>query len=263
MRQFTQIDIWTATDFISWVSGLSENYQIALITSLLTILGFVVAFYTATANWRNQMKAQLKLQVAGELEYFFAQVTSNITTARLYVESLIEAVNTIQKGDSIDDAVFSVGYLNGKANEFVSARDELSHASSEVHRLIGRNYTLLTSSLGLLESVKLAAESISIISSKMWIHLPVVNLQDPNHIQSFLNQVNVTECSEFIQSCNVNYGKISGLSGNVQGSLTALIWGFSLPMYINLVKDRKEYKQLLVEFHEKLNTKSKQIKLTA
>jgi hypothetical protein len=37
----------------------------------------------------------------------------------------------------------------------------------------------------------------------MWVHIPVVDLNDPNHIQSFVNQVNVTECNEFLEACDV------------------------------------------------------------
>ena len=191
-----------------------------------------------------------------DIAIFFATVTSNITTTRLYVESLIEAVNKIQKGVSFDDASFSVGYLQGKAREFMAARDILSQASIEVHRLIGRNYNLLSTGWGLIASARLAAESLSKVTKKMWIHLPVVDLKNLNHIQSFLNQVNVTECNEFLLACEVNYGKISGLSGGVQGYLAAPIWGFSLPMFANLISSRKEFKEAMREFHSQLRNDS-------
>jgi hypothetical protein len=163
---YTSINPLTPSELVSWIAVLSSEYKVALLSSLVTIVGFVVAFHTATINWRNQMRAQLKAQAAGEIESFFAVASGNITTASLHVESLIETVNKIQKGASIYDASFSVAYQQGKAREFMAARDTLSQASVEVHRLIGRNYNLLSTGWGLPASVKLAAEALSKVTKK-------------------------------------------------------------------------------------------------
>lgn len=253
VAEFTSINPLTPSEMGLWLVTLSQGYKVALLSSFVTVIGFVVAFHTATVNWRNQMRAQLKAQAAGEIESFFALVSSNITTASMYVESLIETVNEIQKGESIADASFSVAYQQDTAKEFLAARDVLSKASIDVHRLIGRNHNLLSTGWGLLASTKLAADSLSNVTKVMWLHIPVVNLDDPNHIQSFLNQLNVTECNKFLEACNLSHGKISGLSGGIQGHLTAPIWGFSLTMFANLIGSRKEFKESMKEFHNKLN----------
>ena len=249
----TSINPLTPIGIVSWVTSLSSEYKIALLSSFVTVAGFVVAFHTATINWRSQMRAQLKSQAAGDIESFFTMVSSNISTASLYIESLIRTVNEIQDGTPTTDASFSIAYHQEKVEEFIAARSTLSQASIEVHRLIGRNHNLLSTGWGLIADINQAAESLSRITKKMWVHIPIVNLDDPGHVESFVDQVNATKYNEFLEVCNVHDGIISGLSGGVQGHLTAPIWGFSFTMFVNLIMNRKEFKESIRELHKNLN----------
>lgn len=249
---FTSAPPLSPSELVLLIDGISSEYKVALLTSLVTVVGFVIAFHTATASWRNQMRAQLKAQVAGDIENFFAVVTSNMTDARIYVESLVDAVKKIQKGDSLDDARFSVAYLQRQAGEFLAARDRLSHASVEVHRLLDRSYTVLSTGWGILAMARLAADSLEKVTGKMWIRVPRVDLQNPDHIQSFMNEVNVSECNEFLEACEANYGKISGLSGGVRGYLIAPVFDFNLATLVTLLSDRKQFREAMGEFHTQL-----------
>jgi type IV secretory pathway TraG/TraD family ATPase VirD4 len=62
---------------INWVVIQSESTKAALLGAIITIVGFLIAYATATANWKSQLLANLKVQAAGELEVFFAECYSN------------------------------------------------------------------------------------------------------------------------------------------------------------------------------------------
>ncbi len=200
------------------------------------------------------MKAQLKSQAANEVENFFAFVAQNINTTTIYIKSLIKIVNDIQKEDSTIESIgFSIGYAQGKAQEFLDARNALSQASVDVHRLIGKNYGLLTSSFGQLPLLQNAASSLTHIANKMWVHIPIVDLNSDAYIQSFLNQANMTEYKNFIETCKNNEIKMFGLSGGVQGALNSPIIGFSFPQFVHLVSKKKEFKKYIRGLHGQLN----------
>ncbi|MCG8394547.1 MAG: hypothetical protein MI745_15830 [Pseudomonadales bacterium] len=61
---FTEINPFTLEELVNWISALAPEYKVALITSGVTIAGFAIAFHTATTNWRNQMRAQIMMQVS-------------------------------------------------------------------------------------------------------------------------------------------------------------------------------------------------------
>ncbi len=252
---FTSTPPLSPSELVLWIDGLTSEYKVALLTSSVTVLGFVVAFHTATANWKDQMGAQFKAQVAGEIESFFAAVTSSMNIASLYVESLVSTVNKIQKGANADELSFLIQHIQGQVGKYLSVRDQLSQASIEVHRLIGRSHNVLSTGWGLPATVNLAAESLANVTDKMWFHVPIVDLQSPNHIQSFLNQVNISGCNEFLQAHNDNSEKISGLAGGIRGYLISPILGFSLPMFTNLLSDRKQFRETMERLHIQLRNK--------
>ncbi|MCW8126409.1 hypothetical protein [Microbulbifer halophilus] len=61
----SQITPFSVEGLFDWFAQLDAEYKVALFTASVTVTGFVVAFHTATANWRNQMLAELKMQAAG------------------------------------------------------------------------------------------------------------------------------------------------------------------------------------------------------
>ena len=249
----TGVKPFTFSEVIAWLSSLDKEYKVAVITSFVTIIGFIVAFHSATINWRNQMRAQIMLNISAEVENFFATVLRNITRAELYVEDLVKAVNQIQKGASVRDAKFSVDYNQEQQGQFLNARNLLSEASVEVHRLISRNYNPLSSRWGALEAIQRSAAALAEVSQKMWVNIPIIDKSDPHRIQSFINQINITECEEFIRTCKKASGVMSGLTGGVRGQLQSSVLGFNVPMLAGLVKMRKEFRETIDAFHRDLN----------
>lgn len=249
----TGVKPYSFSELTYWVLMLDREYKVALITSLVTITGFAIAFHTATINWRNQMRAQIMLQVSGEVENFFATVSSSITTAELYIEALVDAVNNIQKGASVRDAEFLVDYNHSQQQQFLDARSLLSEASVEVHRLISRNYNSLVSNWGALSAAQRSATALAEVSQKMWVNVPIVDINDPQRIQAFINQINVSECEEFIRTCKRCQGVMNGLTGGVRGQLQSSVLGFNLPMFSDLITKRKEFRRIMEEFHRGLS----------
>lgn len=254
VKYFTLVEPFTFEQLLQWVMSLPSEYKVAILSSFITIIGFIIAFHTATLNWKNQMKAQLKTKASDDIDNFFHIVLSNITSAKIYVKTQIRLVNDIQNGAPLEEVSSRIKYEQSKINEFFDARDVLLKASVEVHRLIGSNNNLLTTGYGMKSNLDGAANSLHEISKVLWLRIPIVNLDDENHIQSFLNQVNITDCNEFLKVCEINDGIIAGLTGAVRGSLDSSIWGFSFPQFINLFADRKDFKKAITKFRDDLNT---------
>lgn len=250
---FTEIDPYSLKELLHWVSTLSQDYKVALITSGVTITGFAIAFHTATINWRDQMRAQMMLQVSGEVENFFAKVSQNITAAMIYIKSLVEAVNKIQNGVSDSEAEFLVYYHQTEQEKFLHVRNLLSEASVEVHRLISKNFSPLVSNWGILNSAQESAKALDEVSQKMWVKLPIINLNDPRRVQIFIDHVNVAEYQEFIRTCERSHSVISGLAGGINGQLQSAVLGFNLSMFSHSLSHRKMFREAIEKFHRDIN----------
>lgn len=236
-------------ELLFWFAEQPETYKVGFVSAAVTVAGFFVAFHTATLSWRQQHRSQLRTQAAGEVEGFFSSVDGLITDAQLYAEDLVRAVNLIQRGTEPREARFAVDWALSKSQEFLSTRNQLSQAQVQIHRLKGRNYTILSSGWGLTEVFDLAEKALTDIGKKMWFSVPIVYEDDPNYIQTFHNQVNVQECIGFIESAERLSGPIAMLAGSIRGYLLAPVIGFNLSMYIELLKNRKEFSEAVKGFH--------------
>jgi len=118
-------------ELLLWLGAQPESYKVAFISAALTVVGFVIAFHTATVNWRNQLKAELKAHSAGEIEEFFAVVTRLISDASIYVQTLVDTVDKLQKGLPPQEAEFAVSWAVKESPKFIATRNQLSQAQIE------------------------------------------------------------------------------------------------------------------------------------
>jgi len=237
---------------MDWFITQSESTKATLLASIVTVVGFLIAYATATANWKSQLLANLKVQAAGEIEVFFAECTKISTDCQLYAKGLIEAVDKIQKGCNAQEADFLASYNRDQSQKFLQQRQRLVSLSIEVHRLQGKYSTLLISSQGLISGLNMAATALEKIVDKVWIYVPFHIQCDPDPVQSFVNQVNITECTELKNSVDDNHGELNFSSGGVRGNLMSTVVGFNLWSLIYLYKEHRGFKDTITERYIKL-----------
>lgn len=242
---------------INWFVTQSESTKATLLASIITVIGFLIAYATATANWKSQLLANLKVQAAGEIEVFFAECAKLSTDCKIYASALIDAVDKIQKGCTPQEAEFLANYNRDQGQSFLQKRQRLVSLGIEVHRLQGKYSTLLISAPGLKSGLDLAATALEKIVDKVWIYVPFHIQSDPNPIQSFVNQVNITECTELKNSVDENHGELNFSSGGVRGNLMSTVVGFNIWSLIYLYKERKGLKDTITERYKKLQNGSR------
>jgi hypothetical protein len=71
---------------ILWIDGLPIDSKTSAVASVLTIVGFLIAFQTATASWKAEALANLKSHVAAEIEQFFSEASRLTSDAEIYVD---------------------------------------------------------------------------------------------------------------------------------------------------------------------------------
>ena len=240
---------FTPSQLLLWLADLPIEVKTAISAAILTIVGFLVAFHTATLNWKHQANAQLRAYVAGELEQFYAEVSGRTIEARIYAKTLVEAVNAIQAQGVSAETVSRVHFILDRTTAFLATRQRLSAMSIEVHRILGKNYSLLATVWGAAKALEEANAAFSEIAQAMWIRVPFVQRDDPNLLGVFLAQVNVTECLSFVACCDRNDGYINGVTGGIRGLLLAPVVGMNLASLVGLLTNRAQFRQAIAEFY--------------
>jgi hypothetical protein len=239
----------TPSQLLIWVADLPTEFRIAIGASLLTIVGFLIAFHTATMNWQHQANAHLKALVAGEIEQFFGEASRLLTQAEIYARSVVDGVNSIQGQPATPETLFKIQYVADRTPAFVAIRQRLSEMSIDVHRILGTNYSLLSTVWDATTALREVNAAFSEVTQTMWFRLPYVTKDDPQLIVKFLGQVSVTECLSFISSYEKNFDYINGVTGGIRGSLLAPIVGFSLSSLVGLLTNRTQFREAIEVLH--------------
>ncbi|WP_111657768.1 hypothetical protein [Isoalcanivorax indicus] len=239
-------------EIFSVLVSLEKEYKVALISSSVTIVGFAVAFHTATINWRSQMRSNIMLGVATEIEDFFSNALKSITTVQLYAEELIRDVSGVQAATTMQEAAFIVNFNISRQQEFYQARQAISESSIEVHRFLARGHNALASNWGALPAMHRAEMALSEIATKMWISIPNIDAGDTHKVQAFIKQVSLEECHSLIKCCDRNARIISSLYGGVRGQLESTIMGVNVPMFFSFLAQRKGMMNAIENLHESL-----------
>ena len=236
---------FTLSQLVLWIDGIPSESKTAIVTSVLTVFGFLIAFHTATVNWKAEAVALLKAKVADEIEAFFTEASRLITDAEIYAKSLVEAVNFFHSQGATTEAIFKIQRTAEKTSAFLTTRDRLSAMSVEVHSIAGRHYSVLSTVWGATKALEDCAAVFAQITQLMWIRVPNVHADLPNPIAQFLSQVNVAECVSFVDYCRGNRGFISGATGGVRGALLAPLVGFNLASLISFSGKRSMFIEAL------------------
>lgn len=246
------ISPYTLDQLALWLVSQSESTKTALLSSFITVIGFMLAYATATANWKGQLLANLKLQAAGELDVFFSEYSKLATDCEIYASSLIEAVDKIQKNCTLDKAVFLASYNRDQGQIFIQKRQRLIAMGVDVHSFQGRYSTLLLSAPNLKSSLDAATTAVTNINDKLWINVPFHIKGDENVVQTFVNQVNVADCFALKSAVDAYHDELNFSSGAVRGNLMSTVIGFNIWTMYNLYRQGGDFYKAIKERYTKL-----------
>lgn len=240
----------TPQELIDWLANISTDFKIAITSSLLTILGFLIAFHTATANWKQQLNAQIKISAAGEIEDFFAEACGLLTNTNIFIASVIDSINNIQKTGKTTNTLFNAQHIMENLPQFISTRERLSALSINCHRLSSKHISFLMSTWGAAKILQLAIDAFTDTTDKMWVFIPYIEKNDPNLLSDLITTVNITDCLAFQSAYETNFSYINGLIGGLRGQLLAPVAGFNFAGLVTLIENKKINKEAFSILHK-------------
>jgi len=242
---------YTPASLILWIDDLPSESKTSVITTTITVLGFLIAFHTGTLNWKAQALAELKRHVASEIESFFTEASKLTFEAQMYSESLVTAVNLLQSQGPSKDSIFAVTQALKKSADFIETRDRLSALSVEIHRISGRHYSVLSTVWGATKALEDCASAFGEITEKMWLRIPSIIEGHPDPLSEFLLQINIKDCMEFSEICEINSDFMNANSGGIRGLLLAPIVGINFSSRMSLAGKEKMFTEAMQKIRKR------------
>ena len=86
---------FSGPELILWLDQLPNNSKTAIFTSIITIIGFLVAFKIGSTNQKQQILSQMKIEASNDIEKFINNASRNASSVNIYAKYLIEIANYI------------------------------------------------------------------------------------------------------------------------------------------------------------------------
>lgn len=227
-------------ELMAWLHALSDEMKVAIVSSLVTVIGFLVAYASATSNWKSQLLANIKLQAWGELNAFFTEVGSLVTDYEIYASEILETSEKIRKSKNKQEKLFLVSYQNGRGHEIDLKRKRLVAMSIQVHQFTGKYANVFLSVPKVQSNFSIAAKALNEVASKTWFNIPRAYQEDTDPVTTFLTQVNKEQLTEFISSINKNRILLSFYPGSAGGILQSGVVPFNGVSLFNTFRRVKE-----------------------
>ena len=211
MEHFGSTKPFTSAQLAIWASELSAEATAGVLTSFITVLGFLIAFRAATANWKDQTRTTIRIAAADEIETFFDEFVSLVLDAQIFVENTLDERERLVEGNMNPESSTLVSVHMENAIEFIEKRKRMSVMSVKMYRLASKHYSILHPFAGAIEALKDCEIAADEVTKKMWIKVATLDPSAPGNRTLFLNQIDVKDWREFAQCCDTSYDRINGL----------------------------------------------------
>lgn len=234
---------WTAGELLMWIDDLPVEAKTGIFTSLLTVVGFLVAFRSATEAWKRQALGEIKLRIAAELDAFSREADNLLTGMKIDAEHMLDAAKSYRVQGPTNEQNHATTWAIERGDQFKISRQRIATMSAEIHRIVGSNFAVLASVPGASNWMDQYVEALISIRKKMWIFIPQV--PDDPKIRSayYADKVKVEAYEEFIACCEGQLSVMAGLIGGIKGALLHAVIPANLYTYFALRRHRTKLPQ--------------------
>lgn len=232
-------------ELINWISNQSEIMKVAILSSFITVIGFMMAYMTAISSLKKQFLTNLKMQAASELTAIFSECSHLASQCKIYAIAIIEAKEKILKGCSTQDAEFLANYYRTQGILFKQNRDRFISLVNEGYRSTGKYGSLMISHPKLKADLDSAINALRIITDKLWILVPFDIEGDTAPIQSFIEQVNDVKCNELINTVTNKGSELDYSYGGINGLLMSPVVNFNFWQLFYMFKNKNNLKDII------------------
>lgn len=208
---------------------MDKEPKTAIATSLLTILGFLVAYQVATTIRKEEALTRLRLDAVADLTKFFEEARGLIIDHALYAGYVLETVNNYNKKGHTESTVFNLRQVAAQTIDAITTRKRLAQMRVDVHTLVARHSDLISGVRAALPLLKTATESFTDITKNVWLRVP--ETLDERHISLYIKHIDTQSFNDYLEIYDSNYNRMSAAFGALYNLMRHELVGFNYEMW--------------------------------
>lgn len=218
MNLFADTKPFTPSELLVWFSGLSPELKGGIVSSLVTAVGFFVAFRAASLSWKEQAAITLRITAIDEVSAFYDETLKVAGSMEAYAGTLVNALSQHGREQLSQEGFWLTEHLIKTGEKFVQDRDRLGALSIDVHRLSAKHGSLLVPVPDAIQVLNDCAKALGELSAVVWIHLPQPSVASIR-AASFIAPLQVEQWAHLIAVSEKFRNYIAALLGALRGQI--------------------------------------------
>jgi len=227
----------TGQQIAVWLSEIPFESRVSIGSAIITVVGFLIAFRTATANWREQTLSNLRVGAAEEIQQFFEEVSGLVLSMKLYAQDVASLAATVQKAGLSQTESWKARAIYEDLPKFLDQRARLSILSVDVYRLAGKHYALLAPFPGALATLHDCEKAVDAVSKAMWVGAPRFDPECQGPERLFLSAVDPVSWDALAEVSDQVYDRLGVLTSGVRSVLFKGLHAVSLSMLVEMARN--------------------------
>lgn len=229
------------TGLIDWFSNLPLGDRSAVVTALLTTVGFMAAFWSSQAAWQRQAVITTRAYAADDIVDRLMRATHAANDIFSYVSLLRLTISAARLMPINATLLSSLQYQAQRISDFFAMREEFRVAHQALTEIQTRHANVLVNSVGLEDRVAQAVKHYGeAVFACFQVSPPTSNPGAPSFVQDFLAQVNDAALFNTESKCKAAMDIGGALLGFVQAQLR---YGMQPPTLAGVINSTRHLPQ--------------------
>lgn len=147
------------------LQDLSDDAKVSAVGTLLTVIGFFVAFAVARSSWRREARTKLRLEAATDLYQCMHRAASELNDLASVIETFASLATRMAAGET-SNFDRDIDWARHRCQHGWNLRTQIVSSNAELSQLKYKHHVVITSQVGGPATIKYAAHQLeSVVAS--------------------------------------------------------------------------------------------------
>lgn len=228
---------FTGPQLALWFDSLEQQSKVGLISALITVLGFFIAFSVGAYSWKSGALWQLNFELFSTVNKHYGEAQRVLIRISTFAKTVIELRQDAESGKPLHEFNWKLDFVKRDYPNFCRDREQLNEIVQESFSLSSRYALLLGRLWGVAEILNQVNEALSNVGST-YVYLPRIDENDTNRFAAFIYTYSQADFERFeviVNEVEDFTNRFSALAGALNAQLLTPVMGTNLYMLKKMV----------------------------
>jgi hypothetical protein len=187
------IEPYSVGQLVIWYSDLEIGFKTSIISSYITIIGFLIVFQGSHTMWKKEVTTNLRIKAAEEFSEVFQELQDCISQILSYADEVRFTHDLIKDNVNRTEIEFQISYVVKELPSFIENRSTFLYLSQRFNTLRGKYSLELNSVVNADKMTNKVSGLLTSLTSYLYPMLPFVGSKSPDPIKSFSVSINIDQ----------------------------------------------------------------------